>query len=926
MLNLGLIGFTQPWLLALLVILPALWWLLRVTPPSPRLIRFPAVRFFLGLEPEEETSARTPLWLLVLRLLLASLLILALAGPIWNPEAEIDGDGPLVMVVDDGWAAAPGWSKRVEAMERLTERAVRQNREVILVGTAPDPKEPFFQRFGASDALPSIASWQPKPWPGMRDLALERLEGEALEDAQIVWLSDGVAKDETARRAAASFGTALRGLGSLNILAAPDVDRAILLQPPESGQAELVATARRPAAGPAQTVVVNVFGPNGEVLARQALTFDQGAKDAEAEIDLPRDLRNQIARLELVAVEGAGGIVLLDERWLRRSVGLVGLGAERTPQPLLSELYYVERALDQHADLFEGDIPTLLELELSAIVLTDSAQISEEDRLALADWIDEGGVLLRFAGPRLANAEFDDLVPVPLRRGDRFLDGTLSWARPLPLTGFDENSPLGGLQVPADDVVVTRQVLAQPGPALAAQSWARLEDGTPLITGQQRNRGWLVLVHTTANSDWSSLPLSVAFVDLLKRVVGLGSGVGGTPDGLLAPIEVLNGQGYLVEPGPEVLPVQGDLLAETVASALHPPGLYGLIDAGDDSPRQALNLASAVPDLQTLTESDFDGPVRSYEPARELSLMPWLLLAAMILALADMLIALWLRGLLPGLPGTRAVSRAGTGSAAAILFLAVLMAVTGDARAQTSGDDQTIVQSANETHLAYVITGLDQVDEVSRAGLDGLSLVLNRRTAVEAGDPLAVNLNVDDLNLYPLLYWPIPPEHPDISKRVRDRVDAYLRQGGMILFDTGDAGSLIPGQRQGGAGEQRLRELLYGINLPPLEPVPEDHTLTRSFYLLQDFPGRWTGRPVWVDRPEPSVNDGVSSVIIGSHGWSQAWAIDSFTMPMFPVMPGGERQREMAIRFGVNLVMYALTGNYKTDQVHIPALLERLGQ
>ena len=172
-----------------------------------------------------------------------------------------------------------------------------------------------------------------------------------------------------------------------------------------------------------------------------------------------------------------------------------------------------------------------------------------------------------------------------------------------------------------------------------------------------------------------------------------------------------------------------------------------------------------------------------------------------------------------------------------ILLLALLTAGGGEARAETEGDDQHIVKSANETHLAYVVTGLAEVDEVSRAGLDGLSLVLNRRTAVEAGDPLPVNLNVDDLNLYPLLYWPIPAEHPDISAGVRDRVDAYLRQGGMILFDTGDAGSIIPGQRRGGAGERRLRELLGGINLPPLEPVPEDHTLTRSFYLLQDFPG-----------------------------------------------------------------------------------------
>ncbi|MGI9508998.1 MAG: BatA domain-containing protein, partial [Geminicoccaceae bacterium] len=489
MLDLGLLGFTHPWLLLALLALPALWWLLRITPPSPKLIRFPAVRFILGIESEEETSARTPPWLLLLRLLLVCLLILALAGPIWSPEAEIEGDGPLVMVVDDGWASAPGWTARVEAMERFTERAVRRNREVILLGTAPDPKEPFFRRFGASDALPSLASLQPKSWPTERRLALERLESEGLDDAHILWLSDGVADGPSAREEAKEFAAALRDLGTLTIIAAPVIDRAMLLLPPEQDQAALVVKARRTAAGPKQTVGLHIFGPKGEVLGRQPLVFNQGAGETETEISLPRDLRNQIARLEIDPDQGVGGTVLLDERWLRRSVGLVGLGAERIPQPLLSELYYVERALHQHADLIEGDIPTLLEQDLSAIVLTDRAQISEEDRKALADWIAEGGVLLRFAGPRLANAEFDNLVPVPLRRGDRFLDGTLSWARPLPLAGFDEDSPLSGLDVPEEDVVINRQVLAQPGPALAAHSWARLEDGTPLITGERREGG-----------------------------------------------------------------------------------------------------------------------------------------------------------------------------------------------------------------------------------------------------------------------------------------------------------------------------------------------------------------------------------------------------------------------------------------------------
>ena len=357
MLDLGLLGFTQPWLLAAFVVLPALWWLLRVIPPSPKLVRFPAVRFLLGIEPEEETSAKTPLWLLLLRLFLASLLILALAGPIWNPEPEIGGDGPLVLVVDDGWAAAPDWRQRTAAMERFTERATRQNREVVLLGTAPDPLEPSLRRFGAADALPNIASWQPKSWPTERELALDRLREEPLDDPEFVWLSDGLAGDGEARAAAKGFAEALRGLGPLTVLAPPLSERALLLIPPDSDAVDLTARARRAEAGPRQSVGLRAFGPDGEVLARELLVFDQGAAEAETEIALPLELMNKIARIEIEPGREVGGTVLLDERWRRRSVGLVGLGAERIPQPLLSELYYIERALRHKADIVQGDIP-----------------------------------------------------------------------------------------------------------------------------------------------------------------------------------------------------------------------------------------------------------------------------------------------------------------------------------------------------------------------------------------------------------------------------------------------------------------------------------------------------------------------------------------------------------------------------------------
>jgi len=113
--------------------------------------------------------------------------------------------------------------------------------------------------------------------------------------------------------------------------------------------------------------------------------------------------------------------------------------------------------------------------------------------------------------------------------------------------------------------------------------------------------------------------------------------------------------------------------------------------------------------------------------------------------------------------------------------------------------------------------------------------------------------------------------------------------------------------------------------VPPLAPVPEDHVLKRAFYLLADLPGRFAGGTVWVARDVDRANDSVSPVIIGGHDWASAWAIDARGQNPFAAVPGGARQRTLAYRFGANLVMYALTGNYKGDQVHVPAILERLG-
>ena len=139
--SLGALAFASPYLLLGLAVLPVLWWLLRVTPPAPRRVRFPALSLLLGIVPKEETPAKTPLWLILMRMVLIALVILALAHPLLNPSAQLSGNGPLVLAVDDGWTAARHWDERRAALDRLIDQAEREGRRVILLGTAPPPGE-----------------------------------------------------------------------------------------------------------------------------------------------------------------------------------------------------------------------------------------------------------------------------------------------------------------------------------------------------------------------------------------------------------------------------------------------------------------------------------------------------------------------------------------------------------------------------------------------------------------------------------------------------------------------------------------------------------------------------------------------------------------------------------------------------------------
>ena len=902
MLALGSLAFASPWLLVALAVLPIIWWLLRVTPPAPRRIAFPAIRLLLGLVPREETPARTPLWLILLRMALAALVIVAAAHPLLNPQARLASTGPILVIVDDGWTAARNWPARQSALADLLAEAEREDRQVVLVATAPPvTNEPAsLAPIRAADARAAVQALQPKPWPVDRQAVLARLKALSVADAtSAFWLSDGVADSESQ-----ALATYLAERGSLHYLAAEPSQAPLLLIAGEMQANDLGVRVRSLPAPVPRLLQVRASAEDGGLLARQVATIEPGAKGVEVRLPMPSELRNRAARIEIEGDQSAGAVLLVDERWRRRPVG-VAAATNAGGQPLLSENYYLERALGPFTEIRRGRPIDLLKRELAVLIFSDVGPDSPAEEGTIVKWIEAGGLLLRFAGPHLAE-QADQLLPVRLRRGGRTIGGALSWEQPARLAPFAPDSPFAGLAVPAD-VTVSRQVLAEPDLDLAAKTWARLADGTPLVTAEKRGQGRIVLVHTTANADWSNLALSGLFVEMLRRTVAMSQGVATASEEALPPIETLDGFGRLQRAPPTARPISGKEVASAIASPQHPPGFYGTTDS-----KRALNLSAGIAELKPIASLPPGSTRESFPSGREIDLRPPLLTAALLLTLADLLIAYALRGLL----GRRLAQ-----PAAAFLF-----AVLGAASAARA-DDAFVVQATSELRLAYVRTGNDQVDTVSRAGLVGLTATLNRRTAVETADPLAVDIERDELIFFPLLYWPVVSDQAPPSSTAVERINRYLGTGGTILFDTRDGDDQTPGSFGGAAlSAQRLRRLVGAIKIPTLVPIPPDHVLTKSFYLLHEFPGRWNAGSLWVESVEDRVNDGVSSVVVGANDWAAAWAVDGQGRPAFAVVPGDESQREMAMRFGVNLVMYVLTGNYKSDQVHVPAILERLGQ
>lgn len=644
----GGLTFAAPWVLLGLAGLPLLWRMLKSMPQKPREELLPSMRFLKDIEIESKHPDNMPVWQKALMVSLIGAALIAMAGPQFDHLDQAPGQGPIALVVDNDWTSASDWSGARREMNYIIDQAENDGRELFILSTTPNENDApleFLGPMSAEEAREALAGIQPQPWSVDREEALSLIEAaEALDDSgnmHVNWLTNGLSDPFVAE-----FMEELGELGSLTVIENSRDITSYLIRPPAiNGNVFSVTVDRIDTDGP-ENIVLTVTDQGGNTLSQAELNFENGAQTGEALFEMSPEERSQIAQISIDGENTAGAVVMMDERYRTRPVGLLrDMQSGASVQALLDEGNYVEQAIDPYSNLSQGNLDELLTSPLSIIIWTDGIQLTSAEEARLQQWVEQGGTLLRFAGPHMAaeGGDRDDLLPVEIREDSRNPASSPIDFIPPSIAPFEEGSPFFGIEQD-ENVNIRQQITAQPGVETEQYTWASLTDGTPFVTGAPQGQGLVVLVHTTADTNWSDLPLSQLFIDMMRSVVAQSRGIAGNQINLqesLTPISLLDGFGQLSSPTSANEQLSPADINDGTIDPRTPPGLYG-----DGASRYAHNLASSIEELE-----DLDVPIgvssRNFKSdANQTDIKPYLLAAAFLLALGEALAMLKQQGML----------------------------------------------------------------------------------------------------------------------------------------------------------------------------------------------------------------------------------------------------------------------------------------
>lgn len=560
-----------PWAAALI----AAYLLMRTHERKAKTVYFPAMHILHALPDTEAAPEGTPWWMQLPVYGAITAAAFGAAGPEWKPPLDLGGDAPVLVAFDNGWASAASWDERVTFARDILRVAHNNDVEVAFLPLAQERGDDALLpvTMSAAEALSVLERLQPQPWQIDTQAMTEALGAlESGSFGKTFWLSSGLDMDGYAQ----DFARTLSAIAPLEVYEDRAEQLPHILFPAQYESGDYRISVARPAGGEEETISVTAYGQDGTPIAAQEMIFPEGGLSADILFDVPQG--QDVFRFSLDTQQTAAGTVFVDEKWKPRSVGIV-IQSQQDLSSLLGEARYIRTALESHTAVHTGNVEQLLASgDISVLALPDSVALSSIASKKLRQWVESGGTLIRFAGPNMARRDHigDPLLPLDLQRGIHAMGSAGSVA------GFSESSPLQGVEGDAR-VSISGSIAALPGPGVESRIWARMADGSPLISANNLGEGQVVLFHTSANTALGEFSLSDMFVDTLVEIVRSGKSIEDTADFIrtpLPPVNILDGYGSMQPPNPSVLHLTQPVYEAQRFGADNPPGFYGDLLSG----------------------------------------------------------------------------------------------------------------------------------------------------------------------------------------------------------------------------------------------------------------------------------------------------------------------------------------------------------
>lgn len=627
------IDFGSPWMLGTLP--PALliaFLLMRSIERRAKEVDFPAIFILDMLDNTERDTDRMPIWQQMINYAAISAAVIGAADPSWNPQESFGQDGPVIVAMDNGWDSAGNWDAVLERAQDIFRQAHNDDRQVIIVQMASHEGDGFkvMPPMDAAAASQALTQINPMPWPVDYKAVQTGLDihNEGTYGASY-WLGSGLAGN-----GAQDFAKALNTIAPLRYIENEYSSLPMVLGPAQYENGDYRLTVRRAVAEEQADFGISAYAQDNTLLASYTYSFGEGQKEVDVLFDVPDivsadKLSSEVFRFSINAQQNAAAQVIVDDQWKSRSVGLVVERLSDTDS-LLSEARFIQTALDPHSELFLGRIEELIDSgDISILAVPDAVTISAVASEKIQEWVESGGTLIRFAGPNMARTAHknDPLLPLDLRKGVHSF--SLDEDKHARIDQFDPSSPLRGIQMDSS-AEIHKQIMVEPGPDVSKKIWASLDDGSPLVSADQRGEGRVVLFHSSANTAWGEFSLSDNFVDILLEVVSSAKSIEESEAldlKALPPFLTMNGYGAIENPPPYVADLQSK---NCRISALNPPGLYG-----SSLSAVACNLSASIEDISPLRDVDSAIEREFYEVANngyDLKGAAWSLFLTLMLA------------------------------------------------------------------------------------------------------------------------------------------------------------------------------------------------------------------------------------------------------------------------------------------------------